>query len=142
MSNLIQKVLPENICSLLIFRSHSQKSIARSNCFVQMMSAQYLLTPLLESCLTWYSWCPTENPYWFSGHIIKGQGQTADLCSIVRSISLDSFAENFSKFGTVDAPWKLMTPIDFHLTLSKMKAKLPVFEKNIARSIFKISIAW
>ena len=57
MSKMIQWVLPENIYSLVIFRSHSQKS--RSNCFVQMLSTQYyLLNPLLEGCQTYYSGCP------------------------------------------------------------------------------------
>ena len=46
-----------------------------------MMSAQCLLTPLLERCQTWYSECPyrVNIPYWFSGHNVKVQGQTAGL---------------------------------------------------------------
>ena len=45
------------------------------------MAAQYLLTPLLESCQTWYSkslW-GIDDLYCFLSHIVKGQGQTAGL---------------------------------------------------------------
>ena len=39
---------------------------------------QYLLTPSLDQYQTWYRGCPQweDRPYWFSGHIFKGQGQT------------------------------------------------------------------
>ena len=47
----------------------------------QAMSAQYFLTTRLESCQTSYSGCQerVDVPYWFSGHIFKGEGQTACL---------------------------------------------------------------
>ena len=37
----------------------------------QMLSTQYLLTPFLQSCQTWYTGYPLRVgvPYWFSGHI-------------------------------------------------------------------------
>ena len=43
----------------------------------QAMSAQYLFTPLLESCQTWYSGSPREKmtPIDILGHMVKGQGQ-------------------------------------------------------------------
>ena len=39
------------------------------------MAAQYLLTPLLESCQTWYSKSPwgIDDLYCFLSHIVKGQ---------------------------------------------------------------------
>ena len=48
------------------------------------MFAQYLLTPSLESCQTWYNGYlqTVDDPYWFSGHMVRGQGQTtrANCC--------------------------------------------------------------
>ena len=64
------------------------------------ISAQYLLTPLLESCQTWYSGCPkrVDVPCRFSGHVVKDQGQTVGLCSDGHSISLDSYAGKLPNF--------------------------------------------
>ena len=54
-----------------------------------MVSAQNLLTPLLESFQT----LGVDDPYLFSGHMVKGQGQTAGLCkNDVCSISFNPFA--------------------------------------------------
>ena len=83
-----------------------------------MLFAQYLLTPLLESCQTWYSGCPwkTDVPYRFSGHVIKGQGKTAYLhprCCLL----------------TISMVTKLATLVDFpHCFLGhKVKVKLLIF---------------
>ena len=49
---------------------------------------------MLESCQTWNREYPEklDVPYWFSGHMVKGQGQTAGLCTNdVHSISFDPF---------------------------------------------------
>ena len=58
-------------------------SVSRSLCFSRSVclsvdkatSAQYLLTPLLESCRIWYSgWLKREDdPHWFWGHMVKGK---------------------------------------------------------------------
>ena len=56
-------------------------------------SAQYFLTPLLESCLSWYNRCPlgVNDPYW--GTVVKGQVQIVGLWkNVVHSIALDPFA--------------------------------------------------
>ena len=52
----------------------------------QAMSAQYFLSSRLERWQTWYSGCHerVDVPYWFSGHIFKGEGQTAGLYGIMR----------------------------------------------------------
>ena len=44
----------------------------------QVLSTQYLLTPSLDQYQTWFKGCPqwVDDPYWFSGHMFKGQGQT------------------------------------------------------------------
>ena len=66
---------------LLMFRSHSQRSGSKLLVFVQMLSAQYLLTTLLENRQALYSGCPlrVDVPYWCSDHMVKGQGQTVCL---------------------------------------------------------------
>ena len=47
----------------------------------QVLSGQYLLTPLLDQYQTWCRGCPqwVDDAYWFSGHMFKGQGQTTLL---------------------------------------------------------------
>ena len=47
----------------------------------QVLSAQYLLTPSLDQYQTWCRGCPqwVDDPYWFSSHMFKGQGQTTLL---------------------------------------------------------------
>ena len=47
----------------------------------QVLSAQYLLTPSLDQYQTWCRGCPqwVDDPYLFSGHMFKGQGQTTLL---------------------------------------------------------------
>ena len=63
-----------------------------------VLSAQYLLTPLLESCQTWYSGCIYRVDVFilhvFSGHMVKSKGHTTDLCTCtndIRSISFNPF---------------------------------------------------
>ena len=43
-----------------------------------VLSAQYRLTPSLDQYQTWCRDCTqwVDDPYWFLGHIFKGQGQT------------------------------------------------------------------
>ena len=69
---LLQWMSLERRISLLIFRSHGQRS--RSNCWsvYEMLSARSLLTPLLESCWTWFSRCLWQvDPYWCLGYMVK-----------------------------------------------------------------------
>ena len=80
--NLVQGLPSLSRWSLLIFRSHVQRS--RSNHFFKpsVFSAQYLLTPpSLDQYQTWCRGCPqcVDDPHWFSGHMFKGQGQTTLL---------------------------------------------------------------
>ena len=46
-----------------------------------VLFAQYLLTPSIDQYQTWCRGCPqwVDDPYWFSGHMFKGQGQTTLL---------------------------------------------------------------
>ena len=70
-----------NLCQLVVTLSiHCFASVDRLIGRPEMF-AKYLLTPLLENCQTWYSECPfrVNVSYWFSGHMVKGQGQTAGL---------------------------------------------------------------
>ena len=56
-----------------------RRSVCRS--VDQVLSGQYLLTPSLDQYQTWCRGCPQyiDDPYWFSGHMFKGQGQTTLL---------------------------------------------------------------
>ena len=82
--NLMQGLPSMSWWSLLIFRSHVQRS--RSNHYFEpsVLSAQYLLTPSLDQYQTWCMGCPqwVDDPYWFSGHMFKGQGQTTILSPV------------------------------------------------------------
>ena len=46
------------------------------------------MTPLLDQYQTWWRGCPqwVDDPYWFSGHMFKGQGQTTLLSCVVHFI--------------------------------------------------------
>ena len=59
------------------------RSVGRSVCLSvdQVLFAQYLLTPSIDQYQTWCRGCPqwVDDPYWFSGHMFKGQGQTTLL---------------------------------------------------------------
>ena len=60
----------------------------------QVLFVQYLLTPSLDQYQTWDRGCPqwVDDPYWFSGHMFKGQGQPIfSAHCVVRSISFDPF---------------------------------------------------
>ena len=48
---------------------------------VQVLSAQYLLTPSFDLYQTWCRRCLqwVDDPYWFSGHMFKSQGKTTLL---------------------------------------------------------------
>ena len=65
----------------------------------QVLSGQYLFTPSLDQYQTWCRGCPqwVDDPYLFSGHMFKGQGQTTLLSPlfsahcVVCLISFDPF---------------------------------------------------
>ena len=84
---MVQGLPSMSIWSLLIFRSHVQRSRSNHSSQPTELSTQYLLTPLLDQYQTWCRGCPQwkDDPNWFSGHLFKGLGQTT------RSISLDPF---------------------------------------------------
>ena len=68
--------------------------------------------------------------YWFSGDMVKGQGQIAGLyTNDVPSVSFDPFVP---KLGTVDAPREWICPMNFQVTWSKVKVKLLVVEKMLS----------
>ena len=71
--------------------------------FEKMLSAQYLLTPYLESCQNWYSeWLQSRWPLlMFRSHGQRSCGQTADLhltlCLMVTKLpTLVDFREDYS----------------------------------------------
>ena len=76
--NLVQGLPSMSRWSPLIFRSHVQRSRSNHSFQPTVLSAQYLLNPLLDQYQTWYRGFPQwiDDPYWFSGHMFKGQGQT------------------------------------------------------------------
>ena len=67
------------------FATVLQLSVGRS--VDQVLSVQYLLTHSLDQWQTWCRGCPQwlDDPYWFSGHMFKGQGQTilSPLCCLL-----------------------------------------------------------
>ena len=77
--NLVQGLPSMSRWSLLIFRSHVQKS--RSN---HSWAQCVLLTRSIDQYQTWCKGCPqwVDDPYWFSSQMFKGQGQTT-LLSLV-----------------------------------------------------------
>ena len=116
--------------SLLLFRSHVQRS--RSNHSV----AQYLLTPSLDQYQTWCRCCPQweDDPYWFSGNMLKGQGQITllnpvwflikscllsilvvdiDVGVVIGVGVVDCFVVNFSHFHLLlQNHWAISTKLD------------------------------
>ena len=74
-------------------------------CLKVKIKPLYLLTPSLDQYQTLWRGCPqwVDDPYWFSGHIFKVQGQTTLLSPlfsahcVVRSISFYSFTWSIPK---------------------------------------------
>ena len=102
------------------------------------MFDQYPSPSLLESCQTWCG-CPlrVDDPYWFSGHVVKGQSQ--NYWSLYKGCSLNifwPFCLKVASLGIMDAPGKYMTPSDFQFTWSKVKVKLLVL---IPSAVYTIS---
>ena len=84
--NLVQGLPLMSKWSLLIFSSHVQGSRSNASSQPTVLSAQCLLTPSLDQYQTCCRGCPqwVDDPYWFSGHRFKGQGQTtlsSPVCS-------------------------------------------------------------
>ena len=106
-----------------------ERSVGPSICpsVDQVLSGQYLLTPSLDQYQTWCRGCPqwVDDPYWFSGHMIKGQGQTTLLSPLCCPLNIfwPLYLIN-TKLGAGVAPNKWMIPIDFQVTCSKVKVKL------------------
>ena len=73
--NLVQRLPSMSRWSLLIFRSHVQRSRSNHSFQPSVLSVQYLLTPWLDQCQTCSRGCPqwVDDPYWFSGHMFKGR---------------------------------------------------------------------
>ena len=77
---LVQGLCPISRWSLLIFRTHVQRSRSNHSSQPTALSAQCLLTPSwsLDQYQTWCRGCAQkeDDSYWFSGHMFKGRGQT------------------------------------------------------------------
>ena len=68
-----------------------------------------------------------DDPYWFSGHMFKGQGQTTLLCLLCCPLNIFWPLHLINtKLGAGVAPNNEMIPIDFQVTYSKDKVK-PLF---------------
>ena len=101
-----------------------QRSAGRS--VDQVLSAQYLLIPSLDQYQTWCRSCPqwVDDPYWFSGHMFKGQGQTTLLSPLCCQLNIFWPLHLINtKLGAGAALNELMIPIDFQDTCSKVKVK-------------------
>ena len=86
--NLVQGFPSMSRWSLLIFRSHVQRSTSNHSSQPTVLSTQYLLTPSLDQYQIWCRGCPqwVDDPYWFSGHMFKGQGQTTLEPSVLSTL--------------------------------------------------------
>ena len=88
--NLVQGLHPISRWSLLIFRSHIQRSMS-NHCVVRSIS----FDPFTWSIPNWRRGCPQweDDPYWFSGHVFKVQGQTAVLSPVCCPPMLTCFGQ-------------------------------------------------
>ena len=91
-------------------RSHVQRSRSNHSSKPSVLSGQYLLTPSLDQYQTWFRGCPqwVHIPYWFWGHMLKGQGQ-----------------------ATLDSP--LCCPLNFFWTLYLINTKLGMGLPSMSR---------
>ena len=94
-------------------------SVGRSVCrsVDQVLSGQYLLTPSLDQYQTWCRGCPqwVYDPYWFSGHMLKGQGQTTLLSlrfSAQRAVTLIFFYPSLDPFTAHYQTWCRGCPLE------------------------------
>ena len=103
-------------------------------------SSQYLWTPVLESCRTWYSGCSwrVDDPYWFWGHKVKVKLLVLEKY-VVCTISFDPFA------------WKLLNLVqwmpqgvdDLYWFWGHMvKGQTADIRKNVVCSIFLNPFTW
>ena len=86
--NLLQGLPSISRWSLLIFRSHVQRSRSNHSSQPTVLSTQYLFTPSLDQYQTCCRCCPqwVDDHYWFSGHMFKVQGQTTLLSPVFKVI--------------------------------------------------------
>ena len=87
--NLVQGLSSVSRWSLLIFRSHVRRSRSNHSSLPTVLFAQYLLTPSLDQYITWCRgplW--VDDPFWFSGHMLEGQGQTTLLSPLCCSLNI------------------------------------------------------
>ena len=130
---------------LLFFRSPVQRSRSVHSSQPPVLSDQYLLNPLRDQYQTWCRGCPqlVDDPYWFSGHMFKGQGQTTLLSPVCCPLNIFWLLHLVStKFGAGVALNECMIPIDFQVTCSKVKVK-PLFSAHcVVRSILFGPFSW
>ena len=72
-ARLVAMDVPREKNFIIDFRSHGQRSKSNWWSAYKMLCAKSLLTPLLESCWTWFSRClwRVHDPYWCSGYMFK-----------------------------------------------------------------------
>ena len=102
-----------------------------------VLSAKYLLIPSRDQYQTWCRGCPqwVYDPYWFSGQMFKGQGQTTLLSPLYCPLNIWTFHLINIKLSAGDALNEYMIPIDFQVTCSKVKVQ-PLFSAHcVVRSI-------
>ena len=119
------------------------RSVCRS--VDQVLSGQYLLTPSLDQYQTWCRGCPqwVDDPYWFSGHMFKGQGQTTLLSPLCCPLNIfwPLYLIN-TILGAGVALNEEMISIYFQVTCSKVKVK-PLFSAHyVVRSIYFDPFTW
>ena len=110
-----------------------------------LLSPVCSLAPSLDQYQTWCRGCPqwVNDPYWFSGHMFKGHGQTTLLSQVccLLNIFWPLHLMN-TKLGAGAALNENMIPIDFQVTCSKVKVK-PLFSAQyVVRSISFDPFTW
>ena len=88
--NLVQGLHHMSIWALRILMSDVERLRSNHSSHPTVLSAQYLLTPSLDQYQTWCRGCPqwVDDPYWFWGHLFKGQGQTTLLSPLCCLLSI------------------------------------------------------
>ena len=124
---MVQGLPSMRIWSLLIFRSHVQRSRSNHSPQPNVLSDQYLLTPLLDQYQTWFRGCYqwVDEPYWFwrTCSKVKVKPLFSDH-SVVRSIFF------FNPFT-----WSIPNLVQGLCLISRWS--LLIFRSHVQRSEFK-----
>ena len=128
--NLVKGLPSLSRWSLLIFRSHVQRSRSNHSSQPNVLSGQYLLNPLLDQYQTWWRGCPqwVDDPY-FRSHVQRSRSN--HKVNIFWPLHLIN-----TKLGAGVAPNKLLIPIYFQVTCSKVKVKLLFWAQRVIHFIY------